>query len=115
MRREDVPAAQQQKQREIFKAQMDEEVAQGAKAKPADVAAKILDGKIDKWLTEVCLVEQVSVVDGEKTIQQLSDHLTAKLGEKIAVRRFVRYELGEGIEKQKTDLAADVAAAISGS
>lgn len=115
VRREDVPAAQQQKQREIFKAQMDEEVAQGAKAKPADVAAKILDGKIDKWLTEVCLVEQVSVVDGEKTIQQLSDHLTAKLGEKIAVRRFVRYELGEGIEKQKTDLAADVAAAISGS
>lgn len=115
VRREDVPAAQQQKQREIFKAQMDEEVAQGGKAKPADVAAKILDGKIDKWLTEVCLVEQVSVVDGEKTIQQLSDALTAKLGEKIAVRRFVRYELGEGIEKQKTDLAADVAAAISGS
>jgi elongation factor Ts len=115
VRREDVPAAQQQKQREIFKAQMDEEVAQGGKAKPADVAAKILDGKIDKWLTEVCLVEQVSVVDGEKTIQQLSDALTAKLGEKIAVRRFIRYELGEGIEKQKTDLAADVAAAISGS
>lgn len=115
VRREDVPAAQQQKQREIFKAQMDEEVAQGGKAKPADVAAKILDGKIDKWLTEVCLVEQISVVDGEKTIQQLSDALTAKLGEKIAVRRFVRYELGEGIEKQKTDLAADVAAAISGS
>ena len=60
------------------------------------------------------LVEQVSVVDGEKTIQQLADALTAKLGEKIAVRRFVRYELGEGIEKQKADLAADVAAAISG-
>ncbi|HET8938916.1 MAG TPA: translation elongation factor Ts [Polyangiales bacterium] len=115
VRREEVPAAQQEKQREIFKAQMDEEVAQGGKAKPADVAAKILDGKLDKWLTEVCLVEQVSVVDGEKTIQQLSDHLTAKLGEKIAVRRFIRYELGEGIEKQKTDLAADVAAAISGS
>jgi elongation factor Ts len=115
VRREEVPAAQVQKQREIFKAQMDEEVKNGAKAKPADVAAKILDGKIDKWLTEVCLVEQVSVVDGEKTIQTLADELTAKLGEKIAVRRFIRYELGEGIEKQKADLAADVAAAISGS
>jgi elongation factor Ts len=115
VRREDVPAAQVQKQREIFQAQMDEEVAQGGKKKPADVTAKILDGKVDKWLQEVCLVDQVSVVDGEKTIQQMSDTLTAKLGEKIAVRRFVRYELGEGIEKQKTDLAADVAAAISGS
>jgi len=115
VRREDVPQTQLEKQREIFQAQMDEEVKAGAKAKPKDVAAKILDGKLDKWLTEVCLVEQVSVVDGEKTIQQLADALTAKLGEKIAVRRFVRYELGEGIEKQKADLAADVAAAISGS
>ena len=115
VRREEVPAAQLEKQREIFKAQMDEEVAQGGKAKPADVTAKILDGKVDKWLAEVSLVEQVSVVDGEKTIQQLADALTAKLGEKIAVRRFVRYELGEGIERQKADLAADVAAAISGS
>ena len=115
VRREEVPAAQLQKQREIFKAQMDEEVANGGKAKPAEVAAKILDGKLDKWLAEVSLVEQVSVVDGEKTIQQLSDALAVKLGEKIAVRRFVRYELGEGIEKQKADLAADVAAAISGS
>jgi len=115
VRREDVPAAQLEKQREIFKAQMDEEVKNGAKAKPAEVTAKILDGKLDKWLTEVCLVEQISVVDGEHTIQQLAESLTAKLGEKIAVRRFVRYELGEGIEKQTTDLAADVAAAISGS
>jgi elongation factor Ts len=115
VRRDEVPAAQLQKQREIFKAQMDEEVANGGKPKPAEVAAKILDGKLDKWLAEVSLVEQVSVVDGEKTIQQLGDALSAKLGEKIAVRRFIRFELGEGIEKQKTDLAADVAAAISGS
>jgi elongation factor Ts len=115
VRREEVPADKLSKQREIFQAQMDEEVAQGGKKKPADVTAKILDGKLDKWLQEVCLVEQVSVVEGEKTIQQLADALTAKLGEKIAVRRFVRYELGEGIEKQKSDLAADVAAAISGS
>jgi elongation factor Ts len=114
VRREEVPAAQLEKQREIFKGQMDEEVANGGKAKPAEVAAKILDGKLDKWLAEVSLVEQVSVVDGEKTIQQLADALSAKLGEKIAVRRFIRYELGEGIEKQKADLAADVAAALSG-
>jgi elongation factor Ts len=114
VRREDVPAAQLEKQREIFQAQMDEEAKTTGKKRPVDVVAKIIDGKLDKWLSEVCLVEQVSVVDGEKTIQALADTLTAKLGEKIAVRRFVRYELGEGIEKQKSDLAADVAAAISG-
>jgi elongation factor Ts len=114
VRREDVPPAQLDKQREIFQAQMDEETKATGKQKPAEVVAKILDGKLDKWLQEVCLVEQISVIDGEKTIQALADELTAKLGEKIAVRRFVRYELGEGIEKQKSDLAADVAAAISG-
>ncbi|HUR89995.1 MAG TPA: translation elongation factor Ts [Ramlibacter sp.] len=114
VRREDVPEAQKVKQREIFEAQMAEEAAQTGKKKPADVVAKIIEGKIDKWLQETCLVEQVSVVEGEKTIQQLADQLSAKIGEKIAVRRFVRYELGEGIEKQKSDLAADVAAAISG-
>jgi elongation factor Ts len=113
VRREDVPPAQLSKQREIFQGQMDEELKAGGKKKPADVTAKILDGKVDKWLSEVCLVEQVSVVDGEKTIQELADALTAKLGEKVAVRRFVRYELGEGIEKKTADLAADVAAAIS--
>jgi elongation factor Ts len=114
VRREDVPPAQQAKQREIFAAQMEEEAKTTGKKKPPEVTAKILDGKIDKWLAESCLVEQISVVEGEKTIQQLADTLTAKLGEKIAVRRFVRYELGEGIEKVKTDLAAEVAAAISG-
>jgi elongation factor Ts len=115
VRREEVPAAAIEKQREIFQAQMDEEAAQTGKKKPAEVTAKIIAGKVDKWLAETCLVEQVSVVDGEKTIQALSDELTAKIGEKIAVRRFVRFELGEGIEKKSADLAADVAAAISGS
>jgi elongation factor Ts len=115
VRREEVPAAQLEKQREIFQAQMDEELKQGGKKKPAEVVAKILDGKIDKWLQDACLIEQVSVVDGEKTIAEMGDALSAKIGEKIAVRRFVRYELGEGIEKKAVDLAADVAAAIAGS
>ncbi len=115
VRREEVPAANIAKQTEIFQAQMDEEAAQTGKKRPAEVVEKILAGKIDKWLQEACLVEQASVVDGEKTIQALADQLSAKIGEKIAVRRFVRFELGEGIEKKSTDLAADVAAAISGS
>ena len=115
VRREDVPASVVDKQREIFKGQMDEEAAQTGKKKPPEVVDKILVGKVDKWLQEVCLVEQVSVVIPDKTIQQMADELSAKIGEKISPRRFVRYELGEGIEKKTTDLAADVAAAISGS
>jgi elongation factor Ts len=115
VRRDEVAAASLDKQREIFQAQMDEEAAQTGKKKPAEVVEKIIAGKVDKWLQETCLVEQVAVVDGEKTIQQMADELTAKIGEKISVRRFVRYELGEGIEKKKEDLAAEVAATISGS
>jgi len=73
-----------------------------------------VQGKIDKWLDEVCLDGQPSITDQEKTVAQLAAELSATIGEKIAVRRFVRFELGEGIEKQKTDLAAEVAATLSG-
>lgn len=114
VRRSEVPEDEIAKQREIFRAQMEEEATQTGKARPANVVDKIIDGKIDKWLAEVCLAEQVSVVDGEKTIAQQAEELTAKLGEKVAVRRFVRYELGEGLEKKQTDLAAEVAATLSG-
>lgn len=113
VRRTEVDEAEVDKQREIFKGQMAEEAAQTGKKKPDEVVAKIVEGKVDKWLAEVCLDEQVSVVDGDKTIGQMAEELTSKLGEKVAVRRFVRYELGEGIEKKTADLAADVAAAIA--
>jgi elongation factor Ts len=94
---------------------MAEEAEQTGKKKPEDVVAKIADGKIDKWLAEGCLEEQPVITDNDKTLADLATELSAKLGERITVRRFVRYELGEGIEKKSADLAADVAAAISGS
>lgn len=114
VRRTEVPPEEIEKQRDIFKAQMDEEAKASGKSRPENVVAKILDGKVDKWLAEVCLEEQVSVLDGDKTIQQQSEELSAKIGEKISIRRFVRYELGEGIEKKKENLADEVAATISG-
>ena len=77
------------------------------------IVEKIVAGKIDKWLVEVCLDEQASITDGDHTIAELANELSAKIGEKIAVRRFVRYELGEGIEKKTTDLAAEVAETLS--
>lgn len=115
VRREDIPDADKERQLALFRGQMAEEDATSGKTRPAAVAEKIIAGKLEKWMAESCLVEQASVVDGEKTIGQLCDELTAKLGEKISVRRFVRYELGEGIERKQTDLAADVAATIASS
>lgn len=113
VRREDIPDADKEAQLALFRGQMAEEDAASGKTRPAAVVDKILAGKLEKWMAESCLVEQASILDGDKTISQLSDELSAKLGEKIAVRRFVRYELGEGIERKKTDLAADVAEALS--
>ncbi|MFI5308677.1 MAG: translation elongation factor Ts [Polyangiales bacterium] len=115
VRREDVPAADLEKQREIFRAQTEEEGKQSGKPRPAPVVDKIVTGKVDKWLAEACLDEQLSVTDGDKTVAALATELSAKIGEKISVRRFVRFELGEGIEKKQADLAADVQAAIAGS
>jgi len=114
-RREEAPAADVAKQKEIFRAQVEEEQKQSGKARPADVVTKIVDGRVEKWLAESCLDEQPSITDADKTIAGLAGELSAKIGEKITVRRFVRYELGEGIEKKQSDLAAEVQAAISGS
>lgn len=115
VRREDVPAEAVAKKREIFAAQMEEEAQATGKRKPPEAIAKILDGKIDKWLKDSCLVDQEFFLsDDKQTIQQLCDSLSAKIGEKISVRRFVRYELGEGIQKKSVDFAAEVAEAMKG-
>jgi elongation factor Ts len=113
VRREEIPDADKEKQLALFRGQMAEEDAASSKTRPAAVAEKILTGKLEKWVSESCLVEQSSVVDNDKTIAQLSDELSAKLGEKISIRRFIRYELGEGIERKQTDLAAEVAATLA--
>jgi elongation factor Ts len=113
VRREEIPDADKEKQLALFRGQMAEEDAASGKTRPAAVADKILAGKLEKWVAESCLVEQASVVDSEKTIGQLSDDLTVKLGEKVVVRRFIRYELGEGIERKQTNLADDVAATLA--
>jgi elongation factor Ts len=77
--------------------------------KPEQVVAKMVDGQISKWLKEICLLDQSFVKNPDKTIDQLQQELIAKIGENIRVRRFVRFELGEGLEKKKSDFAAEVA------
>lgn len=115
VRREEVPQAEQDKQLVIFRGQLEEEEAKTGKKRPEAAIAKILEGKLDKWFSEVCLDEQELVTREDKaTVKAVAEALTAKLGEKISVRRFVRFELGEGIEKKVADLAADVAEQLRG-
>ena len=78
--------------------------------KPEAVWGKIVDGQIAKWAKEVCLLDQVWVKDpeGKKDIRSLLTDLVAKTGENIRVRRFVRYEVGEGLEKRADDFVAEV-------
>jgi elongation factor Ts len=103
VRREEIPASAVAKQKEIFEGQLKEE------GKPQQAWPKIMEGKLSKWMGEICLIDQESFTTPGKTIEQLRNELVAKIGENITIRRFVRWELGEGIEKVKEDYAAEVA------
>ncbi len=94
LRREDVPEQVVNKEREIAKAQAIEE------GKPEAVANKIVDGRLEKFYKEVCLEEQEYVKNPDITIKDLVNEATMQTGEKIAIRRFVIYEVGEGLEKR---------------
>ncbi len=96
------------KEREILRAQVINE------GKPEAMADKIVDGKISKYYKDVCLLEQEFVKDPDKTIAQLINDAVVKIGEKISVRRFVRYVMGEGLEKRNDNLAEEVDKQING-
>ncbi len=83
--------------------------ANAQSGKPAAVIEKILEGQISKWTKEICLLDQPWVKDDKKTIRDLQQDLVSKLGENIKVRRFVRFELGEGLEKKQDNFAEEVA------
>ena len=93
IRREEVTADVLEREKEIYRAQ-----ARDAK-KPEKVMEKIVEGKLEKFYSEVCLLEQAFVKDPDITIQDLLNGLVGKLGEKIEIRRFTRYQVGEGIAK----------------
>ena len=103
VRREEVAQDVIDREREVLVAKAKET------GKPDPVVQKMVDGQITKWLKEICLLDQAWVKDGDKTIDQVQQELIAKIGENIKVRRFVRFELGEGLEKKKDDFAAEVA------
>jgi elongation factor Ts len=100
---EEVPAELVAKEREIRLEQARQS------GKPEAVLGKIVDGQVAKWQKEICLLEQPWVKDDKKTIKDLQTELVSKIGENCQIRRFVRFELGAGLEKKKDDFAAEVA------
>jgi elongation factor Ts len=85
-----------------------------AAGKPANIVDKIVEGKLESYYQMVCLYDQPFVKDPGQTVKQLIEALVGKIGENIRVRRFARFQTGEGLEKRSTDLAADVQAALGG-
>jgi len=81
-----------------------------ATGKPANVVEKIVEGKMNKIFEEVCLLEQKFIMNDDVTVAQYLSTRTAEIGEKLSIRRFTKYVLGEGLEKRKDDFAAEVAA-----
>lgn len=100
--RADVSVTDLEKEKDVHRAQLKIE------GKPEAMIEKIVEGKLAKFYGEICLLEQPFLKDEEKTIEQLLGEKTGEIGEKISIRRFTRYELGEGIEKEATDFVAEV-------
>jgi elongation factor Ts len=107
--RDEVPESIVAKEKEILAAQVADE------GKPAHVVDKIVEGRLNKkFYQEICLLEQPFVKETDKSVEQVLNERVAKIGEKIVIRRFVRFQLGEGLEKRNEDFAAEVAKAVKG-
>ncbi len=107
VKREDIPEEVISHERDIARVQA---LKSG---KPEKIVEKIVDGRIEKYFQEVCLLEQSYIRDDSKTCEQLIKEMIGKIGENIQVRRFVRYEMGEGLEKRNEDFAQEVAAQLN--
>ena len=108
VRREDVPVEVVNKEKQILREQALEE------GKPEKIVERMVEGRIGKFFKENCLVEQPYIRDPDKSVQDLLNEIISKLGENITVRRFSRFEVGEGIEKEAEDFAGEVMAQIKG-
>jgi len=105
--KEEVPAEYVEREREVLRAQALNE------GKPEKFVDKMVEGRIEKYYKEVCLLEQAFIKDPDKSVRQLLNEKIAKIGENISVRRFARFQVGEGIEKKQSNLAEEVAALSS--
>ena len=105
VRREEVPAAALEREKEIYRAKARET------GKPDNIIEKIIEGQINKFYAEICLLEQPYVKDPDKSVQTYLNETIAAIGENVSIRRFARFVLGEGLAKKESDFAAEVAAA----
>jgi elongation factor Ts len=96
IRREEIPGEVLEKERDIYRTQALEA------GKPAKVIDKIIEGKMERFYSEVCLLEQTYIKDSDLTVKELLEALIAKIGENISIRRFVRFQLGEGLSSQSS-------------
>lgn len=104
IRREEVPTEDLEKEKEILRAQALNE------GKPEKIIEKMVEGRISKFYEENCLMEQSYIKDPDKTIDQLLNEMVSQIGENISIRRFVRFELGEGLEKKVDNFVEEVMA-----
>ena len=100
---DELPSDLVDKQKEIFLGQAANE------GKPEHIAEKIVEGRLNKWFREVSLLDQSFVKDSDKSVAEMQTEITSKIGEKVSIRRFIRFEVGEGLEKRDDDFAAEVA------
>ncbi len=101
--KEEVPAEKIEQEKEILRNQALNE------GKPEKIVEKMVEGRIAKYYKEVCLLEQPFIKDPDKNIDQLLKEKIAKIGEKLSIRRFARFEVGEGLEKKEENFAEEVA------
>jgi elongation factor Ts len=107
--RQEVPESVVASEKEILAAQVREQ-----EKKPDHIIEKIVTGRLEKYFKEFCLLEQPFVKDTEQTVEGRLNALVAKIGEKVVIRRFARFQLGEGLEKRQDDFAAEVAKQAAG-
>jgi len=100
---EEIPEDVLEQERQIYRKQALDD------GKPEKILDKIVEGRLKKFYGEICLMDQPYIREQKMTVEQLRKDLIAKTGENVVIRRFARYQLGEGIEKKKDDLAAEVA------
>lgn len=108
VRIEEIPQEVRDEEKRVLMAKAKEE------GKKAEMIEKIVDGQVKKWAAEICLLDQKFVKNPDKTIDAYLKECIATIGENIVIRRFVRYELGEGLEKRKENFAEEVAAQLKG-
>ena len=108
LNRDEVPADIVAKEKEILAAQIADE------GKPANVVEKIVEGRINKFFKEICLMDQPFIKEPKQSVAEIQNELVGKIGEKISIRRYVRFELGAGLEKRSEDFAAEVAKTAAG-